>query len=225
MLARRERPDRTRTAAPLDVESSPLRHAGRPQGPGTDPRGASTRRRPPSSSRLSVDAPRVFMYGLGRSGLVARGVRYARLVHLSRGRHRGRGHDDAGHPQERPSGAVLADRAVPYPALTQPTLRTPRAPAWPWWSDNSEAPLAGKGDLVIRPSAGGRPRARRRQPMGSLFEQALQLLYLDSVVLRLDGGAPSIRRSRIWNGSTRTVSPDGWFFEWPRFRGRFETGT
>jgi len=127
------------------------------------------------------DAQRVFMYGLGRSGLVAR-MFGMRLVHLGR------------------AATIVGDTTTP--AITKGDLlvecsRTGNSPILHHAvrlahrqgarvaavTGVPDSPLMRKADLVVRlpvERAGGAPP----QPMGSLFEQALHL-YLDMVVLRL----------------------------------------
>lgn len=126
-------------------------------------------------------ARRVFLYGVGRSGLVAR-MFGMRLVHLGR------------------DSTIVGDTTTP--AIRARDLlvvcsRTGQSPILHHAVDlahNEKAkaacvvgmrdtPLARECDLVVRlplESAKG----EKDQPMGSLFEQAL-LLYLDHVVLRL----------------------------------------
>lgn len=127
------------------------------------------------------DAPRVFMYGLGRSGLVAR-MFGMRLVHLGR---------DATIVGDTTTPAIRADDLLVCCSRTgqSPILRHAvrlahnqgaRAVAV---TGLPETPLAAESDLVVRlplEVAAGEPG----QPMGSLFEQALHL-YLDTVVLGL----------------------------------------
>jgi len=126
-------------------------------------------------------AQRVFMYGVGRSGLVAR-MFGMRLVHLGR------------------DATIVGDTTTP--AIRGGDLlvicsRTGQSPVLHHAVDLAhkegaqvlavvgmpETPLAADADLVLRlplDSARGQPS----QPMGSLFEQALHL-YLDTVVLAL----------------------------------------
>ena len=126
-------------------------------------------------------APRVFLYGLGRSGLVAR-MFGMRLVHLGR------------------EATIVGDTTTP--AIREGDLlvectRTGRSPILHHAVDLAHAerakvaavvgdednPVAEQADFVVRlpiELATGAPP----QPMGSLFEQAL-LIYLDDVVLRL----------------------------------------
>ncbi|MHC4958035.1 MAG: 6-phospho-3-hexuloisomerase [Planctomycetota bacterium] len=128
-----------------------------------------------------VDARRVFMYGLGRSGLVARAFGM-RLVHLGR---------DATIVGDTTTPAIGADDLLVVCSRTglSPILRHAvdlahkkgaRAVAV---VGNADTPLERATDLVVRlphETAGN----AAGQPMGSLFEQAL-LLYLDATVTRL----------------------------------------
>jgi len=126
-----------------------------------------------------VGANRVFMNGLGRSGLVAR-MFGMRLVHLSR------------------SATIVGDTTTP--AIRQDDLlvicsRTGRSPILRHAASLAHAQgarviavvghvgtrLAGSADLVVRLPIQGALSATE-QPMGSLWEQAL-LLYLDGVVV------------------------------------------
>ncbi|MHC4134620.1 MAG: 6-phospho-3-hexuloisomerase [Planctomycetota bacterium] len=131
--------------------------------------------------RAIREARRVFMYGVGRSGLVAR-MFGMRLVHLGR------------------DATIVGDTTTP--AIRQGDLlvvcsRTGQSPILHHavrLAHNErakvaavvgmpEAPLARDVDLVVQlplDVAQGEPD----QPMGSLFEQALHL-YLDGVVLQL----------------------------------------
>jgi len=131
--------------------------------------------------RLIVQAPRVFVYGLGRSGLVAR-MFGMRLVHLGR--------DativgDTTTPAIRDKDLlVVCSRTGQSPFLHHAVhlARTVGATVAAVTGERRTPLLKGAAFVVRLPvelAAG-----RRRQPMGSLFEQAL-LLYLDSVVLRL----------------------------------------
>jgi len=131
--------------------------------------------------RAIITAPRVFVYGVGRSGLVAR-MFGMRLVHLGR------------------EATIVGDTTTP--AIREADLlvvcsRTGKSPVLLHAIDLAHkegaqaaavvgmrnTAVAREADLVVRlpiEVAGG----EQAQPMGSLFEQAL-LLYLDSVVLRL----------------------------------------
>lgn len=124
------------------------------------------------------DAPRVFMYGLGRSGLVAR-MFGMRLVHLGR------------------DATIVGDTTTPAIRtgdLLIPCSRTGRSPILHHTirlAHREGARVAAvvgtaetlKADLVVRLPLEV-AKGEKDQPMGSLFEQAL-LLYLDQVVLRL----------------------------------------
>jgi 6-phospho-3-hexuloisomerase len=124
------------------------------------------------------DAGRVFMYGLGRSGLVAR-MFGMRLVHLGR------------------EATIVGDTTTPAIRegdLLIPCSRTGRSPILHHairLAHRQKAQVAAvvgtpeslKADLIVRLPLEA-AKAEKAQPMGSLFEQAL-LLYLDSVVLLL----------------------------------------
>jgi len=126
-------------------------------------------------------ARRVFMYGLGRSGLVAR-MFGMRLVHL--GRAATIVGDDT-TPAIR-SGDLLfqCSRTGQSPLLTHAVnLAHAEGALVAAVVGDHETPLAGEADLVVRLPLEAASSAVS-QPMGSLFEQALHL-YLDEVVLRL----------------------------------------
>ncbi|MCK6459813.1 MAG: SIS domain-containing protein [Planctomycetes bacterium] len=124
------------------------------------------------------DANRVFMYGLGRSGLVAR-MFGMRLVQLDR------------------DATIVGDTTTP--AIRKGDLliqcsRTGRSPILHHivkLAHREKARVAAvvgrpevlKADLVVRLPLEA-AKSETAQPMGSLFEQAL-LLYLDHVVLLL----------------------------------------
>jgi 6-phospho-3-hexuloisomerase len=124
------------------------------------------------------DARRVFMSGLGRSGLIAR-MFGMRLVHLGR------------------EATIVGDTTTP--AIRKGDLliqcsRTGRSPILHHTirlAHREGARVAAvvgtpetlKADLVVRLPLEA-AKAEKAQPMGSLFEQAL-LLYLDHVVLLL----------------------------------------
>jgi len=124
------------------------------------------------------DAGRVFMYGLGRSGLVAR-MFGMRLVHLGR------------------DATIVGDTTTPAIRegdLLIPCSRTGRSPILHHairLAHRQKAKVAAvvgtpeslKAELVVRLPLEA-AKAEKAQPMGSLFEQAL-LLYLDHVVLLL----------------------------------------
>ena len=126
-------------------------------------------------------ASRVFMYGLGRSGLVAR-MFGMRLVHLGR------------------DATIVGDDTTPAIRggdLLFQCSRTGQSPILAHAVNLAHAegalvaavvgqhdtPLAAEADLVVRLPLEAADGAVA-QPMGSLFEQALHL-YLDTVVLRL----------------------------------------
>ena len=128
-----------------------------------------------------VEARRVFMYGVGRSGLVAR-MFGMRLVHLGS------------------ESTIVGDTTTP--AIRADDLlvvcsRTGRSPILRHAVDLAHregaaaaavvgmagTPLAADADLVVRIPLEV-ARGESAQPMGSLFEQAL-LLYLDGIVVRL----------------------------------------
>jgi 6-phospho-3-hexuloisomerase len=127
------------------------------------------------------DARRVFMHGLGRSGLVAR-MFGMRLVHLGR--------DativgDTTTPAIRAGDLLIACSRTGLSPILHHAVRLAhkegaRAAAV---VGMPEAQLARKADLVVRLPLEA-AKGEKDQPLGSLFEQAL-LLYLDVVVLRL----------------------------------------
>lgn len=137
---------------------------------------------PEAETRRFVDAiraaRRVFMYGLGRSGLVAR-MFGMRLVHLGR------------------DATVVGDTTTPAIRkgdLFVPCSRTGRSPILHHMIRLAHregakvaavvgTPEALKADLIVRLPLEA-AKTETAQPMGSLFEQAL-LLYLDHVVLLL----------------------------------------
>ncbi|MFQ5844370.1 MAG: 6-phospho-3-hexuloisomerase [Planctomycetota bacterium] len=131
--------------------------------------------------RALLEASRVFVYGLGRSGLVARAFGM-RLVHLGR--------DativgDTTTPAIRAGDLlVICSRTARSPILHH-ALRLAHREGASVVAVVAErgTTLAQEADLVVRLplEAAGSPDI---QPLGSRFEQTL-LLYLDSVVLRL----------------------------------------
>ena len=127
------------------------------------------------------DARRVFMYGLGRSGLVAR-MFGMRLVHLERA---ATIVGDTTTPAIRKGDLlVVCTRTGLSPILHHAVnLAHKEGASVAVVAGMEDAPLARKAGLVVRLplEAAGR---ERNQPMGSLFEQALHV-YLDTVVLRL----------------------------------------
>lgn len=128
-----------------------------------------------------VRAPRVFIYGLGRSGLMARACAM-RLVHMGR---------EATIVGGTTTPAICTDD------LLVVCSRTGRSPILQHavnlaHSENAsaavvvglpDAPLLSDADLVVRLPVELAER-EQFQPMGSLFEQAL-LLYLDGLVVSL----------------------------------------
>jgi 6-phospho-3-hexuloisomerase len=131
--------------------------------------------------RAILRAPRVFVYGLGRSGLVAR-MFGMRLIHL------GRGAEIVG---DTTTPAIRADDLLVVCSRTgqSPILRHAvrlghnEGAAAVAVVGMRSTPLAREADLVVRLPLDV-AQGERSQPMGSLFEQAL-LLYLDDFVLRL----------------------------------------
>ncbi len=125
-------------------------------------------------------AQRVFVYGVGRSGLVAR-MFGMRLVHLER------------------SASVVGETTTPAIGPDDLLVLCSRTGGSPWLHHavglahkegarvvaivGLNTPLDTDVDLLVRlPLA--EAESEQSQPMGSLFEQALHL-YLDMVVLRL----------------------------------------
>jgi 6-phospho-3-hexuloisomerase len=131
--------------------------------------------------RLIVRAPRVFVYGLGRSGLVAR-MFGMRLVHLGR--------DativgDTTTPAIRDKDLlVVCSRTGKSPFLHH-AMHLARSEGATIVAVTSElrTRLSREAALVVRLPV-ERADGASLQPLGSLFEQAL-LLYLDGIVLRL----------------------------------------
>jgi len=128
-----------------------------------------------------VNARRVFMYGVGRSGLVAR-MFGMRLVHLGR------------------DATVVGDSTTPAIRAADLLIvcsRTGRSPILRYAVDLAhkegasavgvvgmhKTKLEAATDCAVRLPLEV-ARGEKDQPMGSLFEQAL-LLYLDRVVLKL----------------------------------------
>ncbi|MHC4549569.1 MAG: SIS domain-containing protein [Planctomycetota bacterium] len=126
-------------------------------------------------------ARRAFMYGVGRSGLVAR-MFGMRLVHL--GRDATIVGDTTTPAIRRGDLLVICSRTGQSPVLHHMERLAHRERALvAAVVGMPEAPITDGADLVVRlplEVAAG----ERNQPMGSLFEQAL-LLYLDGVVLAL----------------------------------------
>ena len=127
-----------------------------------------------------VSAKRVFMHGLGRSGLVAR-MFGMRLVHLSQ---------EATIVGDTTTPAIRADDLLVVCSRTgrSPILRHAVSLAHAEGAravavvGDPETRLESTADLVVRLPVEA-AAVEREQPMGSLFEQAL-LLYLDGVVVR-----------------------------------------
>ena len=128
-----------------------------------------------------VGARRVFMYGVGRSGLVAR-MFGMRLVHLGR---ESTIVGDTTTPAIRADDLlVVCSRTGQSPILLHAVDLAHREGAKAAAVVGMQGtPLAQAADLVVRIPIEV-ARSEQRQPMGSLFEQAL-LLYLDRMVLRL----------------------------------------
>lgn len=126
-------------------------------------------------------ARRVFMYGVGRSGLVAR-MFGMRLVHL--GRDATIVGDTTTPAIRRGDLLVVCSRTGQSPILHHAVRLAHNEKAKvAVVIGMPEAPLVRDADLVVQlPLEVARGEAD--QPMGSLFEQALHL-YLDGVVLRL----------------------------------------
>jgi len=124
------------------------------------------------------DARRVFMYGLGRSGLVAR-MFGQRLVHLGR---------DATVVGETTTPAIRAGDLLIQCSRTGQSPILHHIIKLAHREKGRAAAVVGtpgalKADLVVRLPLEA-AKAETAQPMGSLFEQAL-LLYLDQVVVLL----------------------------------------
>ena len=128
-----------------------------------------------------VSARRVFMYGVGRSGLVAR-MFGMRLVHLGR---ESTIVGDTTTPAIRADDLlVVCSRTGQSPILRHAVDLAHREGAQAAAVVGMDGtPLAGDVDLVVRIPL-EIAQSEQGQPMGSLFEQAL-LLYLDNMVLRL----------------------------------------
>ena len=128
-----------------------------------------------------VKAQRIFVYGLGRSGLMARAFAM-RLVHLGR---------DATIVGGTTTPAIRADDLLVVCSRSgkSPILRHAVALAHREGARAAaivglrDTPLGREADCVIRLPIEVAHDAQA-QPMGSLFEQAL-LIYLDSLVVRL----------------------------------------
>ena len=131
--------------------------------------------------RAILDARRVFVYGLGRSGLVAR-MFGMRLVHLGR--------DativgDTTTPAIRAGDLLVAcSRTGQSPILHHAVRLAHREGALVAAVVGSRGTLLGRmADFVVRLPLEA-ARHETPQPMGSLFEQAL-LLHLDGAVVQL----------------------------------------
>ncbi|MHC4222844.1 MAG: 6-phospho-3-hexuloisomerase [Planctomycetota bacterium] len=131
--------------------------------------------------RAIVQSPRVFVYGLGRSGLVAR-MFGMRLIHLGRGAEIV---GDTTTPAIRADDLlVVCSRTGQSPILHHAVNLAHKQGAMAVAVVGTRGtPLAREADLVVRLPLEV-TRGEKDQPMGSLFEQAL-LLYLDGIVLRL----------------------------------------
>ena len=128
-----------------------------------------------------VKAPRVFMHGVGRSGLVAR-MFGMRLVHLGR--------DativgDSTTPAIGPDDLLLVCSRTGYSPILHHAvdLAHKKGATAVGVVGMHETVLAGATDFSVRLPL-ELAQGEKDQPMGSLFEQAL-LVYLDTVVLRL----------------------------------------
>jgi 6-phospho-3-hexuloisomerase len=127
-----------------------------------------------------VSAKRMFMHGLGRSGLVAR-MFGMRLVHLS---------CDATIVGDTTTPAIRRDDLLVVCSRTgrSPILRHAVSLAHAQGAKaiavvgDTATRLEGTADLVVRLPV-EMANNQSEQPMGTLFEQAL-LLYLDGVVVR-----------------------------------------
>ena len=128
-----------------------------------------------------LEAPRVFVYGLGRSGLVAR-MFGMRLVHLGRD---ATVVGDTTTPAIRERDLlVLCSRTCKSPFLHHVVRLAGQQGSRTALVTGGESTTLEQGvDLVVRLPL-ETATDDHDQPMGSLFEQAL-LLYLDGVVLRL----------------------------------------
>ena len=124
------------------------------------------------------DARRVFMYGLGRSGLIAR-MFGMRLVHL--GRDATIVGDTTTPAISRGDLLIQCSRTGQSPILHHMIKLAHREKAKAAAVTGTPGTL--KADLLVRLPVEA-AKAEKAQPMGSLFEQAL-LIYLDSVVLLL----------------------------------------
>jgi len=128
-----------------------------------------------------LKAPRIFLYGLGRSGLIARSFGM-RLVHLGR---EATIVGDTTTPAIRSGDVLIVCSCTGKSPILRHAVRLAhqeQATAIAIVGQRRTA-LAKEADCVVRlPIEAARNEAA--QPMGSLFEQAL-LLYLDSMVIRL----------------------------------------
>ena len=132
-------------------------------------------------TRRLVEARRIFMYGVGRSGLMARSFGM-RLVHL--GREATVVGDTTPPAIQAGDLLVVCSRTGVSPILHHAVHLARKEGAGVAVVIGLEgAPLGQDADVVVRLPIDG-ARGESRQPMGSLFEQGL-LLYLDSVVLKL----------------------------------------
>jgi len=134
--------------------------------------------------KLLLSARRIFVTGLGRTGLMARGFAM-RLMHLGRRvYHVG---DVITPGIRRGDVLVICSRTGRSPVLLYYIAIARRAGARvAVVTGERKSPVARKANAVLHlPTEGGAKKARHADlPLGSLFEQAL-LLALDHVVVRL----------------------------------------
>ena len=124
------------------------------------------------------DARRVFMSGLGRSGLIAR-MFGMRLVHLGR---EATIVGDTTTPAIRAGDLLIQCSRTGRSPILHHTIRLAHREG-AHVAAVVGTPESLKADLVVRLPLEA-AKAEKAQPMGSLFEQAL-LVYLDQVVLLL----------------------------------------
>ncbi len=142
---------------------------------------AVSERKTAEFTRKIIDARRIFVYGVGRSGLLARTFGM-RLVHL--GRDATVVGDTTTPAIRRGDLLVVCSRTGQSPVLHHAIHLARREGAGVVTVTGLRgAPVADDADLVIRLPL-EQARSEQEQPMGSLFEQAL-LIFLDLVVLRL----------------------------------------
>jgi 6-phospho-3-hexuloisomerase len=134
--------------------------------------------------KLLLSARRIFVTGLGRTGLMARGFAM-RLMHLGRRvYHVG---DVITPGIRRGDVLVICSRTGRSPVLLYYIAMAKKAGARvAVVTGERKSPVARKANAVLHlPTEGGTKKARHADlPLGSLFEQAL-LLALDHVVVRL----------------------------------------